>query len=183
MTRPSFLGGIWHHPLLRNPSNWPLFPHRSGDFLMLTASIPASQARHGPATLPRNRSTRQSGWLGFSMDPFLRWITLNSRCLRIAQKKRSSRSIFAPQPPHRPHHQPPLVPDGRDGAPPPSELRGNAAFVSRNGAYAPETWDPGGAASLGTCWPSASNPDRQDYISSTNRTPSLFLSSNRKSSS
>jgi hypothetical protein len=37
---------------------------------------------------------------------------------------------------------------GRDGAPPPSDLRGNAAFASRNGAHAPETWDPDGAASL-----------------------------------
>lgn len=37
---------------------------------------------------------------------------------------------------------------GRDGAPSPSDLSGNAAFVSRNGAFAPEAWDPDGAASL-----------------------------------
>ena len=32
------------------------------------------------------------------------------------------------------------------GAPPPADFRGEAAFVSRNGAPAPETWDPDGAA-------------------------------------
>jgi hypothetical protein len=34
------------------------------------------------------------------------------------------------------------------GAPPPADFRGEAAFVSRNGAPAPETWDPDGAVSI-----------------------------------
>jgi len=50
--------------------------------------------------------------------------------------------------PASPARQRARSPKGRDGAPPPSHICGNAAFVSKNGASVPETWDPYGAASL-----------------------------------
>jgi hypothetical protein len=41
------------------------------------------------------------------------------------------------------------APKGRDGAPPPSDLRGHSRLWNkRNGAFAPESWAPDGAAAL-----------------------------------